>query len=101
MIETHLHPNVVAAIEKGELGTNWRALATRIEAQEGRWQLVSVTQRNDKGIAAEVRERLRGVGCIAQVVALQGMMIHQRPWSGWAVFARIPRSVRTPTGKLI
>lgn len=75
----------------------------RIEAAEGEWQLcfVSKPESNGPGVAAAVKERLAAVGLTAQVVALKGMMIHQRPWSGWAVFARVPRSKRTPLGKLV
>ena len=100
-METKLDPSIITAINRGELRRDWKAVAKRIEAGEGQWQLVAVTQRNDKGIVAEVKERLRSVGYTAQVVALKGMEIHQRPWSGWAVFARTPRSRRTPGGRLI
>jgi hypothetical protein len=99
-MEVKLHPKLITAIERGELRRDWRDVARRIEAQEGQWQLVAVTQRNDRGVAKEVEDRLKRVGCIAQVIALKGMNIHQRPWSGWAVFARIPRSRRAPNDKL-
>ena len=102
-METILHPNVVDAISRGELHRNWRAMRKRIEAAEGEWQLcfVSKPENNGPGVAEAVTERLAAVGLVAQVVALKGMMIHQRPWSGWAVYARVPRSKRTPDGRLI
>lgn len=100
-METVLHPNVIREIERGELHRNWRAMRGRIEAAEGAWQLVLTTDGNGPGIVAAVKEKLAGVGLTCHVVALQGMMIHQRPWSGWAVFARIPHSVTTPSGKIV
>lgn len=101
-MEVILHPNVIREIERGELHRNWRAMRRRIEAAEGQWQLVLVSKPEDngRGVAAAVKEKLAGVGLTAQVVALKGMEIHQRPWSGWAVFARVPRSRRAPSGKL-
>lgn len=100
-METTLSPSIITKIERGALGRDWKAIAKRVEAMEGHWQLVLTTDRTDRGIQAEVRERLRSVGCRAQVVALKGLEIHQRPWTGWAVFARIPHSRRTPMGTLI
>lgn len=102
-METVLHPNVVREIERGTLHRNWHAMKARIEAAEGAWQLVLVTKpdANGEGVAAAVTEKLRDVGGRFQVVALKGMMIHQRPWSGWAVFARVPHSIVTPAGKTI
>lgn len=99
-MEVKLSPRIITAIERGELRRDWRAVAKRIEAQEGKWQLVSVTEKPDRGITAEVTERLRSVGCRAQVVALLGLNSGPRPWNGWAVFARIPRSVHAPNGKI-
>jgi hypothetical protein len=105
-MEVLLEPKLIDAVNRARVKRDWRAIARRIEAMEGQWQLIEVTGNRerpelDRGIAAEYKEKLRGVGCIAQVVALQGMNINQRPWSGWALFARIPRSRRTPSGKLI
>lgn len=104
-MEVKLDPKLIDAVARARAKRDWRSIARRIEAREGQWQLIEVTPnrsdpRRDRGIAAEYKEKLRGVGCIAQVVALQGMNINQRPWSGWAVYARIPRSRRSPTGKL-
>lgn len=92
-METKLHPNVIREIERGELHRNWATIKTRLEAAEGSWVLVLTTEpeANAPGITKQVKEELRRVNCRAQVVALKGMMVHQRPWSGWAVFACLPR----------
>lgn len=99
-MEERLHPRLIEAAERGELRRDWRAMARRIEAQEGRWQLVGIPKRKDRGIVAHVTECLAAVGCRAQVVALNGLGADPRPWTGWAVFARIPRSHRAPDGTL-
>lgn len=99
-MEVKLSPKIIDAISRGELRKDWRSTAKRVEAQEGKWQLVGVTDRTDRGVAAEVTERLGSVGCRAQVVALLGLGEHPRPWTGWAIFARIPRSIRAPSGRL-
>lgn len=99
-MEVILHPNVIREIERGQLHRNWRAMKARIEAAEGAWQLVQVTEGSGAGIVAAVREKLEAVGFKGHVVALKGMMIHQRPWSGWAVYARVPHSITAPSGKV-
>lgn len=75
---------------------NWPAIARRVKDAEGGWILVAVTKRHDRGLAKETKERLRGVGCKAQVVALFGLegkmtsgTMNPRPWEGFAIFARL------------
>jgi hypothetical protein len=104
-MEVKLDPKLIEAVNRAKVKRDWKAIARRIEAMEGRWQLIEITANRqnperDRGIAGEYKEKLRSVGCTAQVVALQGMNINQRPWSGWAIYARIPRSLRSPSGKL-
>ena len=103
-MEVKLAPSLIDAIARAEANRDWRAIARRIEAQEGRWQLIEIHQGFELAAARDHRryceEKLRGVGCRVQVVGLQGMNIHQRPWSGWAFFARIPHSIVAPSGKV-
>ena len=103
-MELLLDPKLVDAVNRATVKRDWRAIARRIEAQEGRWQLIEIHPGSDKDAARDHRlyceEKLRGVGCRVQVVGLQGMNIHQRPWSGWAFFARIPHSIVAPSGKV-
>lgn len=92
-MEVKLDPKLVAALNKaGPIRRDWRAIVKRMEALEGRWLLVASVESNAAGIVAVIKERLMAVGCRAEVVALQGMMVNQRPWSGWKVFARLPDS---------
>lgn len=105
-MEVKLDPGLIDAVNRAKVKRDWRAIGQRIEAMEGQWQLIEVTgnrenPERDRGIAGEYKAKLAAAGCVAQVVALQGMNINQRPWSGWAIFARIPRSRRTPSGRLI
>lgn len=90
-METKLAPELIERITKGELRQDWKAVGERVKAREGLWQLVAVTERSDRGIAKEIRERLQSAGCKAQVIALLGINGGARPWQGWAVFARILR----------
>ena len=94
-MEVKLDPRVISAVERGDLGRSWRQLARKIESREGGWQLVEVVPFCEKNKIREKREHIRtrllAVGCRSQVVALQGMNINQRPWSGWALYARVPR----------
>lgn len=94
-VDVKLDPKAIVALNRGDQGRSWRQLAKKIESREGDWQLVEVVPLCSKASMGEKREHirasLRAVGCRAQVVALQGMNINQRPWSGWAVYARIPR----------
>lgn len=111
-MEVKLDPKIIDAISRHELRKDWRAIAKRLEAAEGAWVLVGVVQRSDRGVADETRERLRAVGCRAQVVGLFGLdgaisseglyagPSNPRPWRGFAVFARIPHSVIAPSGKV-
>jgi hypothetical protein len=104
-VEIKHYPQLADAISRGTDRRDWRSIAKRIEGMQGQWQLIETVPFVEKTAVKhrreEIKEKLRGVGCTTQVVALQGMNIHQRPWSGWAIFARIPRSVRAPNGHLI
>lgn len=90
-MEVKLDPRAVEAINDPTPRKDWRTLARRIEAAEGRWQLVMLVPDVTRlGIAEYVRVRLRDNGCRAQVVGLLGPAGH-RPWTGIAVFARVGR----------
>ena len=92
-MEVKLHPSVIREIERGELHRNWPAMAKRVNEAAPAWQLVLTMPEgsNAPGIVDVARERLRANGCRARVVALRGLGINQRPWVGWAVFAKVPR----------
>jgi hypothetical protein len=87
-VELRLSPKIVEAIESKSLRSDWGALARRVEAAEGHWQMVAMTPEVRRGIAAECKERLRRQGCRAEVVGLVGLGAHPRPWTGIVVFAR-------------
>lgn len=100
-MEVKLDPKFIEAVRAGDLKIDWKSVAKRVEAQEGKWQMVFVTKRYDKGLAEEVASRLARVGCKARVVVgcpmNQGMIANPDR----VVFARIPRSHRTPNGQLL
>lgn len=100
-MEVKLDQRYVEAIQCGELRRDWKSIAKRVEHAEGRWQMVFTTKRFDRGLREEITDRLKAVGCIAQVVV--GVPRNQHPLAtpDRVVFARIPRSVRTPDGRLI
>ena len=94
MSELRIDPRASAILARGEMRRDWRPVASRVEADQGRWRLVWVAPDVRKGIAREVRERLAAVGCRAEVVGLVGLGTHPRPWTGIAVFARVPGPYR-------
>lgn len=89
-MEVKLDTTIIERVERNDLRSDWRAIAKRLQEDEGRWRIVHITERTDRGICEEIRARLARVGCRAQVVALMGFGHLPRPWTGYAVFARIP-----------
>lgn len=99
-MEVKLDPRAAAMIESTELRKDWKPIRARLEAAEGHWVVVATTKRFDKGLREDIDAKLRGVGCIAQIVV--GAPANQGPLANpdRVVFARIPRSRRSPSGKL-
>ena len=66
-MEVNLDPKLIDAVNHARVKRVWRAIARRIEAQEGRWQLIEVTANRenperDRGIAGEYKEKLGASG---------------------------------------
>lgn len=102
-MDVKLDPRFIEAVNRGEIGRrDWKAIAKRVEAAQGQWQMVFTTKRFDHRIREEVEERLRSVGCRCQVVV--GVPANQtigfdgplRATPDRVVFARIPHSVIIP-----
>lgn len=93
--EPIIDPRAIDAINHGYVEKDWRTIARRLTELEGGWQLLGYAQNQPdaRGIVRDAREQLRGKGVRCEVHALYGLgeAGTPRPWSGWAIFARVPR----------